>query len=163
MKPFGNRRLIEAAISRVKNLSASFREIDGLIALAVFSEPTNDAGYRYLDSMFPYAMIMKSRRTSDLFKDLIEFENPTGSGFVLMNAEKVPHFTTRLDDGLKLFDAQTKWSIGFTGLVKCEHHGYEVKKFHDRLRTPQLGICSVGLQLQLSFCYQSEIDNQLIA
>jgi hypothetical protein len=160
MTRFGNKTLIETALLKVRSLPdpSQLRQIDGLIALAVFSRPTLDGCYvaSYQDTRYPYAMLMKSARTFELYDDTIEFANPLGPGFFLMNEMKVPHFTTRLDDGLRLISDTRwfKWSISFTGLVKCEHGGddtpFGLTRFHDRLRTQELGLCSVGLQLQLS-------------
>lgn len=161
MTPFGNKILIETAITRVKNLSLmdrlSYREIDGLIALAVFSQPTTDASWVQEDSRVPYAMVTNSRRTYAV-TDTIEFENPLGPGFILMNEAKVPHFTTKIDDALRLLYGKTRWSISLTGLVRCE---YMRMKFFDRLCTPQLGLCSVGLQLRHALFFSEPVISEL--
>jgi hypothetical protein len=156
MAEFGNKVYIKRTLEKLRNLNKNeyiterdYREIDGMIALSVFSRPASDSSFVSSfeeETQFPYALIMKYKRTFSGHQDVIEFPEPSGTGFIIMNEAKVPRFTTRLDDGLMLL-LDADWTISNTGLAKCER---ENLKFREKLRTPALSVCGIGLQLHLS-------------
>jgi hypothetical protein len=115
-----------------------------MIALAIFARPISSCEFCYEDSKLPFAMVMRHRRTV-IFDDVIEFINPDGHGVVLMTETNVPHFTTKIDDSLRLL-AGVNWTVSRGGLAKCEQ-----PKLRAKLATPALSLCMIGLQYHLSF------------
>lgn len=140
---FGNKKFIAITIAKLDQPAIRHREIDGMIALAVFSRQTG-YDFCYGDSPLPFAIAVMHQRTS-FHSDIIEFPNPAGAGFILMNDSKVPHFTSKIDAGLLLLE-DADWSINRGGLAKCE----KPIRLRAKLATPALSICAIGLQLHLS-------------
>lgn len=131
---------------------SALRELDGQIALSVFARPASGGTYAVeeQETQWPFALVMLHGRTgavaeNKLLDDTIEFSNPAGPGFILMASAKVARYTTKFDDGFKLVDRSSQWSISHTGLVKVTSDGVS---FREKLWSPELSLCAVGLMIQ---------------